>query len=342
LTPQAQVLRVELERSDGGRSRHCFVEQSECAFCVANASAAAGAACSARAGRTASWTPRPADLRRASRRCFAFHPSEFARIRLQYDYDDTAVVVHLRSPLHGATAPRTDATTADGKRVPPFDSTAWTMIAAAGAGDSAAKEQFARHYGPVIRTYLAARWRLPCAHEAVDDGTQEVFVQCFKPEGALHGVDRSGPARFRSYLHAVVRHVAERIERNNGVRRAQQEHTGFRLDDVERAEATLSRVFDRAWVGMITRSAWLLMASRMGTEVHGSDRIRILDLRFREGLASGEIAARCGFAAAFVYQQLRLAKRDFRAALLEVVASYHPGATAEELEARCVELIGLL
>jgi DNA-directed RNA polymerase specialized sigma24 family protein len=216
------------------------------------------------------------------------------------------------------------------------------MIAAAGAGESVAKEQFARAYGPVIRTYLAARWQLPIAHEAVDDGTQEVFVQCFKPAGALHGVDRSGPARFRSYLYSVVRHVAERIERSNGVRAMQQEHTGFRLDDVERADATLSRVFDRAWVGMITRRAWLQMASRAGSEPHGRERIRILDLRFREGLSSGEIAARCGFDAAFVYQQLRLAKRDFRKALIEVVASFHPDATAEELEARCVELIGLL
>jgi DNA-directed RNA polymerase specialized sigma24 family protein len=176
--------------------------------------------------------------------------------------------------------------------MPPFDSTAWTMIAAAGAGESAAKEHFARAYGPVIRTYLAARWRLPCAHEAVDDGTQEVFVQCFKPEGALHGVDRSGPARFRSYLYSVVHHVAERIERSNGVRRTQQEHSSFRLDDVARAEATLSRVFDRAWVGMITRRAWLLMASRIGAEANGSERMRILDLRFREGLPSGKIAAR--------------------------------------------------
>jgi RNA polymerase sigma factor (sigma-70 family) len=226
--------------------------------------------------------------------------------------------------------------------MPPFDSTAWTMIAAAGAGESAAKEQFARAYGPVIRTYLAARWQLPCAHEAVDDCAQEVFVQCFKPDGALHGVDRSGPARFRSYLYSIVRHVAERIERSNGVRRTQQEHTGFRLDDVARAEATLSRVFDRAWVGMITRRAWLLMASRVGAEAHGRERIRILDLRFRDGLSSGEIAGQCGFEAGFVYQQLRLAKRDFRAALLEVVAAYHPDASAEELETRCIELIGLL
>lgn len=222
------------------------------------------------------------------------------------------------------------------------DSTAWTMIVAAGAGEDVARDRFARTYGSIIRTYLAARWRLPVAHEAVDDGTQEVFVQCFKPEGALQGVDPAGPARFRTYLYSVVRNVADRIERANGVRHTTQPQNGAGLDDMERSEATLSRVFDRAWVGMITRSAWLLMAARTEESAGGADRIQILDLRFRDGLSSGEIAERLGLEPGYVYQQLRNGKRDFRAALIEVVGSYHPGSTKEENEARCVDLIGLL
>ncbi len=120
------------------------------------------------------------------------------------------------------------------------------MIVAAGAGEQSARDRFARAYGSVIRAYLSARWHLPVAHEAVDDGTQEVFVQCFKPGGALQGVDPAGPARFRTYLYGVVRHVADRIERTNGVRRMAQEGSGAGLDDFADAEATLSRVFDRA------------------------------------------------------------------------------------------------
>jgi RNA polymerase sigma factor (sigma-70 family) len=257
----------------------------------------------------------------------------------------TACAVHLEPMgralrLHGAVA--RDASLRERHRIPRLsapDSTAWSVIKGAGAGEQGARERFAAAYGVVIRAYLSARWRLPQEHQEIDDGTQEVFVQCFKPGGALQGVDPSGPARFRTYLYAIVRHVAERIERSNGRRRLAQEPSAG-LDELELAEATLSRVFDRAWVGMITRRAWLLMAAR--SEEGGRDRIQILDLRFREGLQSGEIAARLHLDPGYVYQQLRNAKRDFRAALVEVVGSYHPGASREEIEARCVDLTGLL
>jgi DNA-directed RNA polymerase specialized sigma24 family protein len=238
---------------------------------------------------------------------------------------------------HGRAAAYTSAPS-----VPANDSTAWSMIVAAGAGELGARDRFARTYGGVIRAYLAARWRLPAAHDAVDDGTQEVFVQCFKQGGALHRVDPDGPARFRSYLYAVVKHVADRIERTNGVRRTPQEGAGPGLDDLERGDATLSRVFDRAWVAMLTRRAWLLMASRLEAGGSGGERLRILDLRFQQGLAPAAIAARLQLDAGHVYQQLRNAKRDFRAALLEVVGSYHPGATAAEVESRCAALVELL
>jgi len=221
------------------------------------------------------------------------------------------------------------------------DSTAWSMIVAAGAGEHAARARFAQHYDSVIRAYLSARWRLPTTHEAVDDAAQEVFVQCFKPGGALQGVEASGPARFRTYLYAVVRNVADRIERDKGVRRAAQEPSAG-LDQLAHDEATLSRVFDRAWVGTITRSAWLLMVSRLSQDATGRDRIQVLDLRFRDGLAAGAIAERLKLEPGYVYQQLRNAKRDFRTALVDVVGSQHPGSTKEEVEARCVDLVALL
>ena len=143
-------------------------------------------------------------------------------------------------------------------------------------------------------------------------------------------------------MYSVVGHVADRIERTNGVRRMAQEPSGTGLDAFAHTEATLSRVFDRAWVEMVTRSAWLRMAERVDRGAEGRDRIQILDLRFKEGLSSGEIAERLGLESGYVYQQLRNAKRDFRTALIEVVGSYHPDASKDELEARCVELIALL
>jgi RNA polymerase sigma factor (sigma-70 family) len=214
------------------------------------------------------------------------------------------------------------------------------MIAAAGAGEGAARDRFVRAYDGVIRAYLAARWRQPAHGDAVDDASQEVFVQCFKEGGALHRVAPGGPARFRSYLYAIVKHVADRIERRTAVRRTPQEDGLRALDDLAVDEATLSRVFDRAWVGIVTRAAWLRMASRL--DAGNADRLRVLDLRFQEGLTPAAIAARLGLDATSVYQHLRNAKRDFRAALIDVVAEQHPGATRAEVEARCLELTTLL
>ena len=40
-----------------------------------------------------------------------------------------------------------------------------------------ARERFCRRYEPVVRSYLAARWRLPPDHERISDASQEVGNQ---------------------------------------------------------------------------------------------------------------------------------------------------------------------
>jgi len=55
-------------------------------------------------------------------------------------------------------------------------STCWTVIEAAAAGSRAEREEFVRRYGPVVRAYLAARWRNnPLARE-LDDAAREVLL----------------------------------------------------------------------------------------------------------------------------------------------------------------------
>lgn len=60
------------------------------------------------------------------------------------------------------------------------ESTCWTMIRDAAAGDPAGREEFAQRYLGVIRAYLAARWRGAALREDIDDATQAVFVECFR------------------------------------------------------------------------------------------------------------------------------------------------------------------
>src|SRR5262245_7162653 len=94
--------------------------------------------------------------------------------------------------------------------MPNPESTCWTVIVAAAAGSAGDRAEVARRYAPVVRTYLAARWRSsPCLHD-LDDAVQEVFVECFKQGGVLDRAERG--RGFRPFLYGVVRHVALRFE----------------------------------------------------------------------------------------------------------------------------------
>src|SRR5262245_30279972 len=97
------------------------------------------------------------------------------------------------------------------------DSTCWTVIHAAATGSTGDRDEFVRHYGPVTRAYLAARWRSsPCLQE-LDDAVQEVFVECFKEGGVLDRAERG--RGFRPFLYGVVLHVARRFETQRGRQR---------------------------------------------------------------------------------------------------------------------------
>ena len=65
----------------------------------------------------------------------------------------------------------------------------------------------------------------------------------------------------------------------------------------------------------------------------------ILDLHFGENRFAPEIASRLGLDVHAVHRLLRRGKRDFRAALMEVMAAYSPEATEAELTRKCIDLM---
>jgi len=92
------------------------------------------------------------------------------------------------------------------------ESTCWTVIQAAAAGNAEERGRFARHYERAIRAYLGARWRGSRLLPQVDDAVQEVFVECFKCGGVLDRADQKRSGGFRPFLYGVVRNVARRLE----------------------------------------------------------------------------------------------------------------------------------
>jgi RNA polymerase sigma factor (sigma-70 family) len=226
--------------------------------------------------------------------------------------------------------------------MPQNDSTSWSMILGAAARQPADQERFASLYTPMIKAYLAARWRLPLDHEDVGDAAQEVLLQCFRQDGALEAVEPGRASGFRAFLYGVTRNVAAMTERKWArSREGQAAHSSV----FERADEdlSLSHVFDRAWAEVVVREARALLqrraSSRGGTAVL---RARALELRYQGSLPPREIAPRLGLDVKQVYRLLEDGQVEFQEALIDVMALQVPGASRAEVEAKCAELLQLL
>jgi len=203
------------------------------------------------------------------------------------------------------------------------ESTCWTVIRAAAAGNRADREEVAHRYLSVVRAYLAARWRGSALRPDLDDAVQEVFLECFRAGGALEAAGAGRVPSFRAFLYGVVRNVARRFE-SRPVRAAGP------LPEIEANEESLSRLFERAWARAIMAEAAQLQQRRAGERgPEAVRRVDLLRLRFEENLPIRTIAQRWGVPAAGLHHDYALARQEFRAALLEVVAFHSPGSPVE-------------
>ena len=223
-----------------------------------------------------------------------------------------------------------------------LDVTSWSLIKRAAAGNPADRDAFAARYQQVVGAFFCARWKLPLDHYEVQDAAQEVFLECFKENGVLQRADPESGNAFRAFLYGVARRVAARVEHRISSRREQDADTAIRLEAIENSEVTLSRAFDRAWARLVTTEAGKLAFAREKDRPVRRQGLLALQLRFAKGLPPREIAKRLDMDVATVYERLRGAKKDFRAAFLEVMAAYNPDATEAELVKRCRELAAQL
>jgi RNA polymerase sigma-70 factor (ECF subfamily) len=218
------------------------------------------------------------------------------------------------------------------------NSTCWTVIAGAAAGNREDREQFARRYESVVRAYLSARWRNgPCLTN-LDDAAQEVFVECLKPGGVLECLPSDLAGGFRSFLYGVVRNVARHFETRLDRERCRSASSDHDLGQVPDSEESLSRMFDRVWAQGLMREAAQRQAEL--AELLGPDavrRVELLRLRFHEGLPIRDVAQRWQVDAAKLHHEYARARQEFKAALMEVVAFHHPGS-AEEVAHECANL----
>lgn len=221
-------------------------------------------------------------------------------------------------------------------------STCWTLVHGAAAGDGPSRAAFSVRYAPVVRSYLAARWRGSPLFEDVDDAVQDVFVECIRQGGLLERAQDDRPGGFRAFLYGAVRNVALRFEERRARRGVREGASGVELADVAGREETLSTVFDRAFARSIMREAAERQAAIAADR--GDDagrRVELLKLRFQDGLPIREIAVLWGVDAAELHRQYARARKEFHVALREVVGS-HLSAPPEQVDDQCAQLLALL
>lgn len=225
--------------------------------------------------------------------------------------------------------------------------TCWSLVARAAAGDPPSRSRFGRTYQPLIRGFLAQRWRGTKLVDEVEDATQDVFVECFRPDGPLKHADAE-KGDFRGYLFGVVRNVALRAEAQAKKRAPLQEGRLSQVDVVDRANGANGgngtdgavHEFDREWARMLMREAGKLMLERAADD-KARLRVELLRLRFGRDVAMNEIAVRFDLELAAVHRQYARAREEFRACLREVVA-FHCVRTEVELDDECRRLFELL
>jgi len=203
--------------------------------------------------------------------------------------------------------------------------TCWTLIQGAAEGNGESRAAFARLYLPVIRAYLAARWRRSPLSEEVEDATQEALLDCLREDGALNRVQPAGgPGGFRAFLLAVTQNIARRFESRRARRREQQPGSAFRISEIEADGASVASAFDQAWCLSLVDQALALQEERARDNAGAARRLELLHLRFRDDLSIREIAGRWNVPAEQVHYDYRKARRDFTAALRDVVAFHYP------------------
>jgi DNA-directed RNA polymerase specialized sigma24 family protein len=207
-----------------------------------------------------------------------------------------------------------------GAIMPNPQSTCWTLIQAAAAGSAREREEFARRYAPVLRDYLAASWRGSPRLQDLEDVVQDVFVECLRRGGALENFDLSQGAASGPSSTASPRNVAQPRESHGP--REQSPESSAALDAIPDDHTSLSRDFDRAWAKAILREAARLQEDQArAAGAKALRRVELLRLRFHDGLPIRDIACRWGCDAAVLHHEYARAREEFRAALLDVVAS---------------------
>lgn len=209
-----------------------------------------------------------------------------------------------------------------------FQSTMWTLIQRAQAGDRAALEGFAETYRPAIVTFLVRRG-LPA--DRAEDVAQQVFLVLLRND-VLSRVGREG-GKFRGFLIAVTRNVLGNLHKQEGAAKRGRAREALPLDpEVLEGPAGEGEddTFDHLWVLSLLKTA--LERLERESERRGTPYAQAVRLVGEEGCDYKTAAARLGKSEGGVRNYVHRGRELLASYVREAIAGYAVDAADYERE----------
>ena len=215
--------------------------------------------------------------------------------------------------------------------------TSWVLVGLAGTDEDLAQREFALRYEKFVRRILAKRWLGTVFRTYFDDAIQEVFVECFKPNGVIEKANAQNGNSFRTYLFQVASHVAARFERTHQRQQSIASTNDDHLDDLSSQAMSAYDLVTREEVADLVREALHRMTHHYNPEVR--KRGQLLDRHTCQGEKIIAIADGNPDLAEQLHRDHTKAKREWKSFLVEVVQSEYrvPGNEAQVIVS---ELLG--
>ena len=201
------------------------------------------------------------------------------------------------------------------------------LLRDAAAGGEEPRAEFVKRYEPVVRAYLAARWRGSWLLQELDDAAQEIFIECLRGGGLLDRARADRPGGFRAFLYGA-----------GGMSRCGSSATSHDRPSASRPAASISKqsrvVRIRSHASSTAPGPRLLSARRPSVSRRWPRKAARRPSGASSSSGSGstkgmpirEIARLWGMDAAVLHHEYARARQEFLAALRDVIASHHPGS----------------
>ena len=232
---------------------------------------------------------------------------------------------------------------------PLFATTHWSVVLAAGQGDTpqsaAALERLCRTYWYPLYAYIRRQGYSP---EDAQDLTQEFFARLLARDSLAQVGPQKG--KFRSFLLAALRHLlsdqrdlARAVKRGGGAEvfslDALEAEARYRLEPVERLDA--EKLYERRWAMTLLEQA----LNRLRDESAVAGKAKLFEalrslVAGESDVTCGEAASELGLSESAVRSALHRLRERYRALVREEIA--HTVADPAEIEAEIRHLIMVL